>query len=60
MSFFLRFGLLALALTGVALALREHFVTTAICFLLVYTLFLVFEIAVGLKGRAMPHAGGKA
>ena len=60
LSFFLRFGLLALALTGVALGLRDYFLTTAVCFLLVYTLFLVFEIAVGLKGRAVPQAGGEA
>jgi hypothetical protein len=62
MSFFIRFGLLALALVGVALALPEYLLTTAICFLLVYTLFLVFEIAVGVKGRPVsdaPVAGGE-
>ena len=62
MSFVIRFGLLGLALVGVALALPEYFLTTAICFLLVYTLFLVFEIAVGLKGRTVsspPAAGGE-
>jgi hypothetical protein len=63
MSFFIRFGLLGLALVGVALGLPEYFLTTAICFLLVYTLFLVFEIAVGLKSRPVtdsPVAGGEA
>ena len=63
MSFFIRFGLLGLALLGVALGLPEYLLTTAICFLLVYTLFLVFEIAVGLKGRPVsdpPAAGGEA
>lgn len=63
MSFFLRFGLLGLALVGVALGLPEYLLTTAVCFLLVYTLFLIFEIAVGLKGRPVtesPAAGGKA
>jgi hypothetical protein len=62
-SFFMRFGLLGLALVGVALALPEYFLTTAICFLLVYTLFLGFEITVGLKGRSgqgQPTAGGEA
>ena len=61
-SFFLRFGLLALALIGVALGLRQYFLTTAICFLLVYTLFLGLEIAVGLKGRSVSGstaAGGE-
>ncbi|MDO8736138.1 MAG: hypothetical protein Q7K29_03545, partial [Thermoleophilia bacterium] len=56
MSFFIRFGLLGLALVGVALALPDQLVTTAICFLVVYTLFLVFEIAVGLKGRPVPDS----
>lgn len=60
LSFFLRFGLLGLALIGVALGLKQYFVTTAICFLLVYTLFLGFEIAVGVKGRTVPNAGGEA
>ncbi|MHB0867679.1 MAG: hypothetical protein ACYC6B_06390 [Thermoleophilia bacterium] len=63
MSFFMRFGLLGLALIGVALALKEYFLTTAICFLLVYTLFLGVEIAVGLKGQTVakaPAAGGEA
>lgn len=64
LSFFLRFGLLALALFGVALALRQYFLTTAICFLLAYTLFLVMEIAMGIKGRRgvsrRPAAGGEA
>lgn len=65
LSFFLRFGLLALALFGVALALRQYFLTTAICFLLVYSLFLALEIAVGVKGRRQvsqrrPAAGGEA
>ncbi len=62
-SFFLRFGLLALALVAVALALPQLFLTTAICFLLVYTLFLGLEIVVGLKSRAVPKspaAGGEA
>lgn len=63
-SFLLRFGLLGLALIGVALALKQYFLITAICFLLVYTLFLVFEIAVGVKGqRAVSHPqapGGEA
>jgi len=63
MSFFIRFGLLGLALVGVALALPEYLLTTAICFLIVYTLFLAFEIAVGLKGRPpipdSPAAGGE-
>ncbi|MEK6536175.1 MAG: hypothetical protein AABZ63_01675 [Actinomycetota bacterium] len=51
-SFFLRFGLLGLGLIAMALALPEYFLTTAICFLLVYTLFMGLEIAVGIKGRA--------
>lgn len=59
-SFVIRFGLLGLALVGVAVGLKEYFLTTAICFLLVYTLFLVLEIAVGLKGRPAPTAGGEA
>jgi hypothetical protein len=61
MSFVVRFGLIGLALIAVALALKEYFLTTAICFLLVYTLFLGLEIAVGLKGRAVSHppAGGE-
>ena len=54
-SFFLRFGLMAIGLVGVALGLREYFLTTAICFLLVYTLFLGLEIAVGLKGRPVSN-----
>lgn len=61
-SFFLRFGLLGLALITVALTLRDQFLATAICFLVVYTLFLGLEIAVGLKGRAVsnpPAAGGE-
>ena len=60
-SFLLRFGLLALALIGVAVGLKQYFLTTAVCFLLVYTLFLGLEIAVGLKGRPVPGspaAGG--
>lgn len=63
LSFVIRFGLLGLALIGVALGLKEQFLTTAICFLLVYTLFLVLEIAVGLKGRPATEsttAGGEA
>ncbi|MFA6001689.1 MAG: hypothetical protein WC828_06190 [Thermoleophilia bacterium] len=62
MSFFLRFGLLALALITVALTLRDQFLATAICFLIVYTLFMGVEIFVGLKGRAIanpPATGGK-
>ena len=62
MSFFLRFGLLALALVTIALTLRDQFLATAICFLVVYTLFMFVEIAVGLKGRAIsnpPVSGGK-
>ncbi len=61
-SFIMRFGLLGLALVAVALTLREYFLTTAICFLLVYTLSLGFEIALNLKGRAVsspPAAGGE-
>lgn len=62
LSFFIRFTLMGLALVAVALALREYFVTTAVCFLLVYTLFMCLEIAAGLKGRgvARPPAGGEA
>ncbi|MBE0430021.1 MAG: hypothetical protein IBX61_09170 [Thermoleophilia bacterium] len=60
LSFFLRFGLLGIALVGVALGLREYFMTTAVCFLLIYTLFLVFEIAVGLRGRTVISPGGEA
>ena len=51
LSFVIRFGLLGVALVGVALGLKEYFLTTAICFLLVYTLFLVFEISVNAKSR---------
>jgi len=60
MSFVIRFGLIGLALIAVALALKEYFLTTAICFLLVYTLFFALEIAVGIKGRAVssPSATG--
>ncbi len=57
-SFLMRFGLMALALIAVALTLKEYFLTTAICFLLVYTLFLGLEIAVGLKSRTV--SGGTA
>lgn len=63
LSFFLRFGLLGLGLIAVALALPEYFLTTAICFLLVYTLFLGLEIAVGIRGNTVPDqpaAGGEA
>jgi hypothetical protein len=63
LSFFLRFGLLGLGLIAMALALPEYFLTTAICFLVVYTLFLGLEIAVGIKGRTVadqPAAGGEA
>lgn len=56
LSFVMRFGLLGLALVGVALGLKEYFLRAAICFLLVYTIFLVLEIAVGLKGRATHQA----
>ncbi|MFA5802199.1 MAG: hypothetical protein WC911_06950 [Thermoleophilia bacterium] len=62
MSFFLRFGLLAIALVTVALTLPDEFLVTAICFLVVYTLFMGVEIAVGLKGRAIsnpPATGGE-
>ena len=62
MSFIIRFGLLGLALVTVALTLPQYFLTTAVCFLLVYTLFLGLEIAVGIKGRAVsspPAAGGE-
>jgi hypothetical protein len=63
LSFVLRFGLLGLALVGVALALPERLLATAVCFLLVYTLFMVLEIAVGIKTRTVsqsPAAGGEA
>lgn len=62
-SFFLRFGLLGLSLVAVALALPQYLLATAICFLLVYTLFMALEIAVGIKGRSVqgpPAAGGEA
>lgn len=51
-SFLIRFGLIGLGLLLVALALPQYFVSTAICFLAVYTVFLGLEIFVGLKGRA--------
>jgi len=60
LSFGIRFGLMGLALIVVALTLKDSFLMTAVCFLLVYTLFLGLEIAVGLKGRttAGPSASG--
>lgn len=62
-SFLLRFGLLGLGLLAVALALPDHFLATAICFLVVYTVFFALEIFMGVKGRGMvrpPAAGGEA
>ena len=63
MSFFLRFGLLGMALVTIALTMRERFLATAICFLVVYTLFMGLEIAVGIRGRTItrpPATGGEA
>lgn len=62
-SFMLRFGLLGLGLVAVALALPEYFTVTAICFLVVYTVFFALEIAVGVRGRkaaSPPAQGGEA
>lgn len=50
-SFLIRFGLLGVGLLAVALALPEHFLVTAVCFLAVYTIFFGIEIAIGLRGR---------
>ena len=52
LSFLIRFGLIGLGLLLVALALPQYFLATAICFLAVYSAFLLLEIFVGLKGRA--------
>ncbi|RJQ46586.1 MAG: hypothetical protein C4534_02530 [Gaiellales bacterium] len=50
-SFVVRFGLLGAGLLAVALALPQHFLVTAVCFLTVYTIFFGIEIAIGLRGR---------
>ncbi len=50
-SFLIRFGLIGLGLLLVALALPHYFVSTAVCFLVIYTAFLGLEIIVGLRGR---------
>lgn len=61
-SFLLRFGLMGLGLLGVALVLPEYLVATAICFLVVYTIFFAFELSMGVRGRkpaSPPAAGGE-
>lgn len=50
-SFLVRFGLLGAGLLAVAILLPEYFVVTAVCFLVVYTIFFGIEIAIGLRGR---------
>lgn len=51
MSFMVRFGLLGVGLLAVALTLRDYFLVTAVCFLVVYTIFFGIEIVIGLRGR---------
>ncbi len=58
LSFLIRFGLIGLGLLLVALALPDHLLATALCFLAVYTVFLGLEIFVNLKARGVPSSSG--
>lgn len=59
LSFLFRFGVMGLGLALMALLLPGYFLAAAVCFLVVYTLFLGLEIAAGLKGRTViPGSGG--
>ena len=61
LSFLVRFGLIALGLLVVALALPDYLLSTAICFLAVYTVSLGLEIFVNLKAKTVASsAGGEA
>ena len=63
LSFLIRFGLIGMGLLLVALALPVYFMATALCFLVVYTVFVGLEVIVGLKYRdrdgRTASAGGK-
>ena len=59
LSLVLRLGLVALGLALVGWLLPGHFAATAVSFLVVYTIFVGAEIAMGLKARPQSGAAGK-
>ena len=55
-SFMLRLGLMGLGLVAVGVALPDYLLMTAICFLIVYTLFFALDIGANIRSRGAVEA----